>query len=204
MAIVNFPKLFGILVNLRELSIIVAQDIVHLTSYNISRYLYDIPNPYTLEHALNFIKSSLNFAIEYKDMKKSVLCSSLLLVGTISLKNINLVDKKANLGYWIGEQYWGRGIATECITLVICYAFSELELEEVSAYVFPENKASIRVLEKNDMKKKGEVNEYHNGVSFPLYFANRVGWISLTLRSEKSQTMLSDLKVATGPAFVIM
>jgi RimJ/RimL family protein N-acetyltransferase len=36
-----------------------------------------------------------------------------------------------------------------------------LELKELSAYVFPENKASIRVLEKNGMKKKGEVNEYH-------------------------------------------
>jgi RimJ/RimL family protein N-acetyltransferase len=45
---------------------------------------------------------------------------------------------------------------------MIDYAFSdELGLKEVSAYVFPENKASIRVLEKNGMKKKGEVNEYH-------------------------------------------
>jgi RimJ/RimL family protein N-acetyltransferase len=36
-----------------------------------------------------------------------------------------------------------------------------LGLDEVSAYAFPENKASIRILEKNGMKKKGEVNEYH-------------------------------------------
>ena len=47
--------------------------------------------------------------------------------------------------------------------LIIKYAFSssDLGLREVIAYVFPENKASIRVLEKNGMKKKGEVNEYH-------------------------------------------
>jgi RimJ/RimL family protein N-acetyltransferase len=38
---------------------------------------------------------------------------------------------------------------------------SKLGLKEISAYVFPENKASIRALEKNGMKKRGEVNEYH-------------------------------------------
>lgn len=85
-----------------------------------------------------------------------------MLVGAISLKNMDLVNKKASLGYWIGEQYWGRGIATECVSMIIDYAFSaELGLKELSAYVFPGNKASIRVLEKNGMKKVGEVNEYH-------------------------------------------
>ncbi|HEY9386599.1 MAG TPA: GNAT family N-acetyltransferase [Nitrososphaeraceae archaeon] len=170
MASTNFPKLFGVLVNLREVSINDAQHITNLMNYNISKYLYDVPNPYSVEDALNFIKSAhsdfnslraLHFAIEYKE-DKSELSNNPLLVGAISLKNIDLVNKKANLGYWIGEQYWGRGIATECVGLIIDYAFSdELELEEVSAYVFPENKASIRVLEKNEMKKKGEVNEYY-------------------------------------------
>ena len=170
----NFPKLYGILINLRELSVNDAQGIANLMSYNISKYLYDVTNPYTIEHARNFIKSAhsdfksrraIHFAIEYKedDNNKSGRSNNLVLVGAISLKNIDLVNKKANLGYWIGEQYWGKGIATECVRLVIHYAFSaaaELKLEEVSAYVYPENKASIRVLEKNGMKKKGEVNEY--------------------------------------------
>jgi [ribosomal protein S5]-alanine N-acetyltransferase len=170
MASTNFPKLFGVLVNLREVSINDTHDITHLMNYNISKYLYDVPNPYSVEDALNFIKSAhsdfnslraLHFAIEYKE-DKSERSNNPLFVGAISLKNIDLVNKKANLGYWIGEQYWCRGIATECVGLVIDYAFSaELGLEEISAYVFPENKASIRVLEKNGMQKKGEVNEYH-------------------------------------------
>jgi [ribosomal protein S5]-alanine N-acetyltransferase len=168
MASTDFPKLFGVVVNLRELSIDDAKDITCLMSYNVSKYLYELPNPYKIEDAIIFIKSAhsdfnslsaLHFAVEYK--VKSEPGNNLVLVGAISLKNIDLVNKKANLGYWIGEQYWGRGIATECVRLVIHYAFSELELKEVSAYVFPENKASIRVLEKNGMKKKGQVNEYH-------------------------------------------
>ncbi|HZD35505.1 MAG TPA: GNAT family protein [Nitrososphaeraceae archaeon] len=56
----------------------------------------------------------------------------------------------------------GRGIATECVKLIIKYAFSsDLGLREVIAFVFPENKASIRVLKKSGMKKRGEINEYH-------------------------------------------
>jgi hypothetical protein len=52
----TFPKLFGVIVNLRELSVNDAQDISHLMNHNISKYLYDIPNPYPVEDALNFIK----------------------------------------------------------------------------------------------------------------------------------------------------
>ena len=168
-----FPKLLGDLVNLRELSVNDAHDISNLMNHNISKYLYDLPDPYSVQDALNFIKTAhndfkslraLHFAIEYKGKseRRTNNSNNLVLVGSIGIKNIDLINKKANLGYWIGEQYWGRGIVTECVRLIIDYAFSsELGLKEISAYVFPENKASIHILEKNGMKKKGEVNEYH-------------------------------------------
>ncbi|MFZ0648802.1 MAG: GNAT family N-acetyltransferase [Nitrososphaeraceae archaeon] len=165
-----FPKLFGTLVNLREILINDAQDITHLLmNYNLSKHLWEIPNPYSIDDALEFIKcansdfntlKALHFAIESKIIPRSR--NNLKFVGTISVKNIDLVNKKADLGYWIGEQYWGRGIATECLKLIIDYAFSaELGLKQLCAYVFPDNKASIRVLEKNGMNKIREVNEYH-------------------------------------------
>jgi RimJ/RimL family protein N-acetyltransferase len=167
-----FPTLIGALVNLRELSMNDAQAIADLMNYNISKNLYEVPEHYLVQDALNFIKkayhdfeslSGLHFAIEYKGMSELRNNNYPVLVGSIGLKNIDLINKKANLGYWIGEEYWGRGIATECVRLLIDYTFSssDLGLREVTAYVFPENKASIRVLEKNGMKKKGEVNEYH-------------------------------------------
>jgi RimJ/RimL family protein N-acetyltransferase len=48
--------------------------------------------------------------------------------GSISPKNTKLINKKENLGYWIGEEYWGRGIAAECVGLIIDYAFSSSDL----------------------------------------------------------------------------
>jgi [ribosomal protein S5]-alanine N-acetyltransferase len=181
-----FPKLFGTLVNLREILINDAQDITHLLmNYNVSKHLWEIPNPYSIENALEFIKcansdfntlKALHFAIESKIIPRSR--NNLKFVGTISVKNIDLVNKKADLGYWIGEQYWGRGIATECLKLIIDYAFSaELGLKQLCAYVFPENKASIRVLEKNGMNKIGVVNEYHK-----LSGRDRTSFIYVTIR----------------------
>lgn len=181
-----FPKLFGTLVNLREILINDAQDItLLLMNYNVSKHLWEIPNPYSIDDALEFIKcansdfntlKALHFAIESKIIPRSR--NNLKFVGTISVKNMDLVNKKADLGYWIGEQYWGRGIATECLKLIIDYAFSaELGLKQLCAYVFPENKASMRVLEKNGMNKIGEVNEYHK-----LSGRDRTSFIYLTRR----------------------
>ncbi|MGA9165925.1 MAG: GNAT family N-acetyltransferase [Nitrososphaeraceae archaeon] len=181
-----FPKLFGTLVNLREILINDVQDItLLLMNYNVSKHLWEIPNPYSIDDALEFIKranrdfntlKALHFAIESKIMPRSR--NNLKFVGTISVKNIDLVNKKADLGYWIGEQYWGRGIATECLKLIIDYAFSaELGLKQLCAYVFPDNKASIRVLEKNGMNKIREVNEYHK-----LSGRDRTSFIYVTIR----------------------
>jgi [ribosomal protein S5]-alanine N-acetyltransferase len=161
----NFPKISGQLVNLRGLLIGDANNISRLMTYNISKSLWEVPYPYSLEHARSSIDSShkdfeslraVNFAILYKNNPEG----DRNLVGIISLKNIDLVNKKANLGYWIGEQYWGNGIASESVALVINHAFSVLGLEEVYAYVYSENKASMQVLEKNGMTKKDKIYEY--------------------------------------------
>jgi ribosomal-protein-alanine N-acetyltransferase len=137
-------------------------------SYNISKSLYEVPYPYTIEDAINFILASdkdfdslraIHFAIDY-NMYDDSGNSFQRIIGIISLKNIDLINKKANLGYWIGEEFWGKGVATECVKLVIGYGFTELKLDKVSACVYPENKASIRVLEKNGLSRNEEINEY--------------------------------------------
>jgi [ribosomal protein S5]-alanine N-acetyltransferase len=163
---VSFPKLCGSLVNLRELTNEDVNDITHLMSSKISSFLWDVP-PYRTESAQRFIHSSLidfksfkavHFAIDYKNKSDS----HNLLVGCISLIGINQARKRASIGAtWIGEEYWGKGIATECIQLLLKYAFSELRLKEVNSYVFPENKASIRMLENNGMKRIRRFNKYY-------------------------------------------
>ena len=58
-------------------------------------------------------------------------------------------------GYWIGEPYWGKGFATEALNKVLDFAFDELQIVRVQAFVFEGNTASERVLEKCGFKQEG-------------------------------------------------
>lgn len=54
----------------------------------------------------------------------------------------------AELGYWLGEPYWGRGLMTEAVKAAVEYGFTELRLKRIFAGVFETNPASAKVLEK--------------------------------------------------------
>ena len=108
-----------------------------------------IPFPYTLKDAMDFIhlcqeeNPRQNFAIEHNK----------LFVGSIGLvKQVDVYRKSAEIGYWIGEPYWGKGIATEAAKLITAYGFEQLELLKIFSAVFDFNKASQRVLEKAGYK----------------------------------------------------
>ena len=77
-----------------------------------------------------------------------------ILVGTISLKNV-VAKHLAELGYWIGQPYWGHGHATEAARAVLRHAFQELALERVWAQCLTRNPASGRVLQKIGMCHEG-------------------------------------------------
>jgi RimJ/RimL family protein N-acetyltransferase len=56
--------------------------------------------------------------------------------------------RSAEIGYWLGEPFWGRGIATEALRALTDYGFARFDLVRIDAGVFGWNRASIRVLEK--------------------------------------------------------
>jgi len=71
-------------------------------------------------------------------------------VGSIGLVPKDDVYRKSmEIGYWLGEEFWGNGIITEAVGAVSNYAFEQFDIVRLYADVFEWNKASIRVLEKN-------------------------------------------------------
>ena len=74
------------------------------------------------------------------------------LIGYCGL-DIDEIDnkKQIEIGFRFGEEYWGKGYATEAASVAIRYSLTELKLSSIIAIVDPENKASIRVLEKIGM-----------------------------------------------------
>jgi [ribosomal protein S5]-alanine N-acetyltransferase len=152
----QFPTFKSNLVRLRQLRYNDIQTMPRLVTAHVVRYLVHVPYPYGTEDARKFINKSrrnfrlkreLNFAIDQTANGN--------LVGVISLQNIDNVNKSGQIGYWIAKKYWNMGIATESINLVINYAFHVLRLHKVYANVLATNRASIRVLEKNGLKREG-------------------------------------------------
>lgn len=119
----------------------------------ISNNLRDaFPHPYALAHAEGFIKHSremdppMVFAITYGDDY----------VGNIGLaRGKDVYRNTAEVGYFIGEPYWNRGIATRALSLIVDYGFQELGLTRIHTGVYAYNTASMRVLEKCGFIKEG-------------------------------------------------
>jgi RimJ/RimL family protein N-acetyltransferase len=117
----------------------------------IGRNLRDgFPFPYTIDDALSFIHRFMDhetfFAIEYKGEY----------VGNISLvKCENVYRKSAEIGYFIGEPYWNKGIATRAVKLLTKYGFREMGYARIQTGVYEYNPASQRVLEKCSFVKEG-------------------------------------------------
>lgn len=120
---------------------------------NISDNLSDgFSNPFTEEAAIKFINETLSsevisrFAIIYEGKH----------VGNIGLHpQTDIYARNAEVGYFIGEAYWGKGIATKAIELIVQHGFEKLDLVRIFAGVFSYNKGSMRALEKCGFEFEG-------------------------------------------------
>ncbi len=113
----------------------------------------EFPHPYTLKEAKKWIK--LNQTKEMQKTNFAIVVNKEVIGCTgISLKKDN-ERKTAEIGYWIGEPFWGQGIVTEVAKIITKYAFKTFDLERVQAKVFEYNPASARVLEKTGFKYEG-------------------------------------------------
>jgi len=104
------------------------------------------PNPYTLNDAINFLEimkdeqKLINFAICYKGD----------FVGIIGLiPQDDIYRFSAEMGYWVGETFWNKGIASDAVSQIIEYAKNSSPLIRIYASAFDYNIASQMVLMKN-------------------------------------------------------
>jgi RimJ/RimL family protein N-acetyltransferase len=77
-------------------------------------------------------------------------------IGNIKLGPIDWIHRRADIGLVIGEkEYWGQGIATESIRLVVGYAFNRLNLHKLTAGCYANNVGSKKAFEKVGFSKEG-------------------------------------------------
>ena len=124
---------------------------------NVSRNLRDrFPYPYRVADAEDFIRH----ANEQDPETIFAIASDTEAIGGIGLELYDDVHRRsAQVGYWLGEPYWGRGIATLALRAVTDYAFNQFDLARLYAYVYEWNPASARVLEKAGYEYEGRLRK---------------------------------------------
>jgi [ribosomal protein S5]-alanine N-acetyltransferase len=125
----------------------------HANNRNVWINLRDVfPYPYTTADARSWIRLAttngfnLVFAIDVDGFA----------VGAIGLRPGDDIHRhSAEIGYWLGEEYWNRGIITEAVIAMTEYAFKTIKMTRIHAEVFLWNTASMRVLEKAGYLREG-------------------------------------------------
>jgi RimJ/RimL family protein N-acetyltransferase len=149
----EFPLSHG---RLRSWRIDDAADLATAANHrNVWLTLRDIfPHPYTVEHAEAYLRRTvgaepeLSFCIELDGQA----------AGGIGLDYATDVHRHTvELGYWIAPPFWGRGVMSEAVRAIVAYGFASQPIERVEAYVFANNPASGRVLEKGGFGFEGRL-----------------------------------------------
>ncbi len=135
----------------------------HANNYNIAKFLTDqFPYPYFRKDAEEYLAliggqdPTLVFAISVDGEA----------VGSIGIfPQSDIHAKNAEMGYWLSEEYWGRGIMAEAIRQMVEYGFDTFDLTRIFARPFGTNTRSQRVLEKAGFVQEARFEKalYKNG-----------------------------------------
>jgi len=113
----------------------------------------NVPSPYPPDGAARFVEETARRREAGEEFVFAVLLDGEA-VGTCGL--IGVHRHAAELGYWIGKPFWGRGAATVAARLVVRFGFETLGLETIGAHCLSRNAASASVLVKAGFRRLGE------------------------------------------------
>ncbi|MCL2429106.1 MAG: 8-oxo-dGTP diphosphatase MutT [Alphaproteobacteria bacterium] len=128
-----------------------------VNDWAVTRMLAVVPFPYPRSLADEWITSTeaaladgtgYHLAITGREAEET-------LVGVVSLK-IEAKTRTATLGYWVGQHFWGRGVATEAARRLARWGFANLHLDRLVADVATDNPASAAVLRRIGFRQTGD------------------------------------------------
>ena len=152
--------------NIRKWKLSDAKDLaVALSNRKIQDNLRDgLPYPYTEQDGADYISSMLS--ANENDTFAFAITVDNKVVGSIGVfRQENIHRQTAELGYYVAEEYWGRGIMTEAVKKICEYVFCKSDILRIYAEPFAYNAASCRVLEKAGFQYEGTLrsNAVKNG-----------------------------------------
>lgn len=140
-----------------------------LDDFEVARWLSNVPHPYTLTDADEWIGIVAETASDTMPGFKLSIFLDDVLVGGVGLNYRG--DSVYELGYWLAQEFWGRGIATEAATGLMQHAKQTLPGAKFVAHCAKDNAASARVLGKLGFRVTGEVEieSISLGASMPCF-----------------------------------
>jgi [ribosomal protein S5]-alanine N-acetyltransferase len=115
-----------------------------------------IPHPYELDHALAWIGHQRRESVRGRATNFAIrLSPGSSLIGCAGLRDIDLEHMQAELGFWIGVDWWGQGYAREAAAAVIQFGFEQLGLNRIYAHHMARNPAAGQVLLHVGMQREG-------------------------------------------------
>ena len=140
----------------------------HANNKKISDNVRDtFPYPYTKDDAIKFIKGCIE-SDEDKNLQRAIIVDGSFAGGIGVHLQSDVHCKSAEIGYWLSETYWGKGIMSEAVKEMCRQAFERYDIVRIYAKAFRYNQGSQKVLEKAGFKLEGilEKSVYKNGKIF--------------------------------------
>jgi ribosomal-protein-alanine N-acetyltransferase len=119
-----------------------------------------IPHPYDMDHALAWIGNQRKEAARGRAANFAVrLSAGSPVIGSVGLRDIDAEHLQAELGFWIGKEWWGHGYAREAAAAVIRFGFETLGLNRICAHHMLRNPAAGKVLQHVGMLREGVLRQ---------------------------------------------
>lgn len=112
------------------------------------------------EHSLQFIQQSLTMQNNQEGLALGIIYKREI-IGSMGMHNWNHDLKRAQLGYWISEQYEGKGIVSTCLMSFIDFLFEKVGLNKVEIQFMPANERSAAVANRLGFKVEGVIRQSH-------------------------------------------
>jgi len=134
-----------------------AQEVTERVDQNrayLRQWLPWVDNSRTVEDSKAFIKYSLQQFANNEGFQTGIWYKRKF-AGGIGYHPIDWVDRKVEMGYWLGESFQGKGLMTKACRTLITYAFAELELNKVEIYCATENIRSCAIPKRLGFQQEG-------------------------------------------------
>ncbi len=122
----------------------------------IAQMTANLPYPYTSEHA----KIWLDYVLNNENEHVFAVLGNGHFMGVVGLVH-EPEHERAELGYWLGQEYWNKKVMTSAVGMAVAYAFTMIGVQKIYSRCFAPNKASSRVLEKNGFVLEGCQRAHH-------------------------------------------